>query len=274
MGWWLESPLGLSVFCYAIGCFQVFRYLRNFDSIVDDGAFLWLRVGLVFQSIFLLGRWIALGYVPVTNLPEILTVLAFCLAAALVSGRFRAKAPLLTSLFLPFIFLLSLISISVMDKFDSPMAPILTTPRIASHVFLTLLGYSFFTLGFGVGLTYWIQEGQIKQHQMKKWALNLPALELLDRLTVYYTGWGLVFWTAGLFLGVFQALLSWDQFPISDPKIFGSLLVLGIYTAFFLCRWGFQMRGRKTMILVMAGYFLAFFTFVVVQVFLNSRHVF
>jgi len=47
-----------------------------------------------------------------------------------------------------------------------------------------------------------------------------------------------------------------------------------IYSLFFLLRWGFGMRGRKTMVLVLAGYFLALFTFVGVRVFLTTQHAF
>jgi ABC-type uncharacterized transport system permease subunit len=60
---------------------------------------------------------------------------------------------------------------------------------------------------------------------------------------------------------------------LGDPKILGSVLVLLIYGSFFVLRWGFKMRGRQTMVLVMAGYLLALFTFVGVRIFLTTQHV-
>jgi ABC-type uncharacterized transport system permease subunit len=270
----LNVILGLAVLAYAWGTYQVFRYLIDFDPAFEVSAFRALRWGIGFQFAFLLLVGISEGYAPVTNLPEILAVLAFSLSLALIVGRFKTSAPLLSALFLPFIFLLSALALAAELKGDAPMSLLMTQPLIAIHIFLSLLGYCFFTLGFGVGMTYWLQESQIKRHRIKKWANHLPALELLDSLTVFYTGWGFVFWSAGLLLGLFQALKVWGGIPCSDPKILGSLSVLVIYAAFFLGRWGLGMRGKKTMILVLAGYFLALFTFVGVQVFLNSRHVY
>jgi ABC-type transport system involved in cytochrome c biogenesis permease subunit len=99
-------------------------------------------------------------------------------------------------------------------------------------------------------------------------------LDVLDRLTLFYTILGFFSWAGGLSLGVFQAFQLWNRLPLDDPKILGSFLVLVIYGFFFLARWGLRMRGRKTMILVMAGYFLALFTFVGVRLFMTSKHVF
>jgi HemX protein len=149
----------------------------------------------------------------------------------------------------------------------------LMTSGMASHIFLTFLGFAHFTLGFGVGVAFWVQEGQLKQHQVKSWSYRLPALEALDRLTVFYIGLGFLFWFLGLGLGAVQAIQVWNQLPLADPKILGSFLVLMIYAFFFLLRWGFKMRGRKSMMLVMAGYLLALFTFVGVRVFLTTQHV-
>jgi HemX protein len=94
----------------------------------------------------------------------------------------------------------------------------------------------------------------------------------LDRLTVFYIGFGLLFWLGGLALGTVQAYEVWNRLPWSDPKIVGSFLVLLIYSFFFLLRWGFSMRGRRSMVLVMVGYLLALFTFVGVHVFMTTQH--
>jgi ABC-type transport system involved in cytochrome c biogenesis permease subunit len=271
---WLNFILAGAVLAYGSGCYQALRYLIDFDPALEKSAFRRLTWGIGFQFLFLALLWIFEGYAPVTNLCEILAVLAFCLGSALGLGRLRSPVPLLSSLFLPFLFLLSFLALVAGLKWEGPMSILLTNPMISTHIFLTLLGYSFFTLGFGVGITYWLQESQIKRHQMKKWANLLPALDLLDGLTVFYTGWGFVFWTAGLGLGIIQAVKVWGGIPWLDPKILGSFSVLAIYAAFFLCRWGLSMRGKKTMVLILAGYFLALFTFVGVQVFLNSRHVY
>jgi HemX protein len=262
----------LTVICYGLGSFYAFRFYREQDALSDRIAARWLVGGFVLQGILLLLKALIEGVPPLTTMDGILSALSFSLTAALLVGRLKTPVAVLTSLFSPFLFLMALSALVTALTPVSLMDKALMTDRLASHIFLTFLGFSHFTLGFGVGVAFWVQEGQLKQHRLGGWTLSLPALEALDRLTVFYIGLGLLFWLAGLALGTLQAYEVWNRLPWSDPKILGSFLVLLIYGAFFLLRWGLRMRGRRSMVLVMAGYLLALFTFVGVRVLLNAPH--
>jgi HemX protein len=266
--------LGGITILYALSCVFSFRYYRSFDEGLDSSAIRWLKIAFSLQGLSLAGEWAAHGYAPLDNLEGILTAFSFSLAAALLIGRLKTPLPVLTSLFAPFIFFVAFLAFLAGLKEIPIMDSRLMSSGMASHIFLTFLGFSHFTVGFGVGVAFWVQEGQLKHHQVKNWSYRLPALEALDQLTVFYIGLGFLFWLAGLGLGTIQAFEVWNKLPVSDPKILGSFLVLMIYACFFLLRWGFKMRGRKSMILVMAGYVLALFTFVGVRVFLTTQHVF
>lgn len=257
---------------YALGCWNSFRYYKNLDDSADALAARWFTVGFFIQGIALAAKGLGDGMAPLTTLGGILSVLSFSLAFALLLGRLKTRVAVLTSLFLPIIFFLSLVAFTVSAGGEPNAASPLMTAGLASHIFLTFLGFSFFTMGFGVAMAFWIQEGQLKQHQIKSWSYRLPALEILDDLTVFYIAVGFLFWLVGLGLGAFQAFRVWNKLPFEDPKIMGSFLVLVIYACFFLLRWGLRVRGRKSMTLVMAGYFLALFTFVGVRLFLTTQH--
>jgi HemX protein len=265
--------LGIAVFFYAFSFFYAFRYYRSLDEGSDRLAVRWLFAGFLLQGVLLTAQWMTDGYAPLVTLEGILTAFSFSLATALLLGRLKTSVPVLTSLFLPFILLVAFLAFWLGFNPTVLMDSRLMSLGMASHIFLTFLGFSHFTLGFGVGVAFWIQEGQLKQHQVKSWSYRLPALEALDRLTVYYIGLGFLFWLLGFWLGAVQAIQVWKGLHLTDPKILGSLLVLVIYACFFLLRWGFRMRGRKSMVLVMAGYLLALFTFVGVRVFLTTQHV-
>jgi HemX protein len=270
----LNGMFAAVVLFYALSCFYSFRYYRGLDEASDRSAVRWLFAGFFAQGLVLVVKWAVDGYAPFVTLEGILTALAFSLAAALLFGRVKTSVPVLTSLFMPFILLVAFLAFWLGFKPVPLMDSRLMTPGMASHIFLTFLGFSHFTLGFGVGVAFWVQEGQLKHHQIKSWSYRLPALDALDRLTVFYIGFGFLFWLGGLGLGAVQAFQVWNRLPMADPKILGSFLVLMIYACFFLLRWGFKMRGRKSMVLVMAGYLLALFTFVGVRVFLTTQHVF
>ncbi len=265
---------GATAIFYVVGCWNSFRYYRSLETVFDNRAAQALSGGLFLQLVSLIGLWVSQGYAPFTTVEGILMTLSFSLGAGLLLGRLKAVVPILTSLFLPLIFFLSFLAFLIGLKSLPVMDSHLMSAGMASHIFLTFLGFAHFTLGFGVGVAFWIQEGQLKQHQIKSWSYRLPALEILDNLTIFYVGLGFVFWMGGLLLGAVQAYQVWNRLPLLDPKILGSFLVLVIYAFFFLLRWVFGMRGKKTMMLVMAGYFLALFTFLGVRVFLTTQHTF
>jgi ABC-type uncharacterized transport system permease subunit len=254
---------------YALACWNSYRYYQALDEVFDGRGIRWLKVGLAVQVLTLSVQWGMEGQAPLTTLSGILGVFSSSLAFALVIGRVKTPVSILMSLFIPFIFLLSLFSF--LGSFQaSPLESHGMTNGIAIHIILTFLGFSFFTMGFGVGVAFWIQEGQLKQHRIKSWSYRLPALEVLDRLTVFYIGLGFLFWLVGLVLGAFQG----SSLPSVHPTILGSFLVLLIYACFFLLRWVFKLRGRKSMVLVMAGYFLALFIFMSVRYFMMNQHPF
>src|SRR5579871_833299 len=242
--------LPLAALAYAVSCYFSFRYYQRSEESSDHLAIRWLSIAFGLQALSLAGEWVAHGYAPLDNLEGILTAFSFSLGAALLTGRLKTPLPVLTSLFTPFIFFVALVGFLSGLNYVPLMDSRLMTPGMASHIFLTFLGFAHFTVGFGVGVAYWVQEGQLKQHRIKNWSYRLPALEDLDRLTVFYIGLGFLFWLGGLGLGTVQAFEVWNRLPVGDPKIVGSFLVLMIYAGFFLLRWGFKMHGRKSMVLV------------------------
>lgn len=254
------------------GCWFSIRYYKTLDALTDQKAFKWFLGGFGTQIAALVLQGVDTGSAPLDRVDGILMTLALSMAITLVVSRFKYVVPILTSLFLPLIFFLGFIGFLVNLKSEPFMDPRLMTWGMSSHIFLTFLGFSNFTIGFGVGMVFWIQEGQLKQHQIKAWGFRLPSLEILESLTVFHLGLGFILWGAGLVLGAKEAYQVWKEFPLWDPKILGSILVLVIYSLFFLLRWFFGVRGKKTMTLVMVGYFLALFTFLGVRLFLTTQH--
>jgi len=264
----------LTTFFYGVGSWFSFRYYKTIESLYEKKAFQWLLIGFLAQGITLASQWGATGFAPLDRIDGILMILSFTLTGTLIFGRIKASVPILVSLFLPLIFLLSLLGFVENIKSIPFMDASLMTRGMILHILLTFFGFSNFTVGFGVGVAFWIQENQLKQHQIKSWSYRLPALEVLDNLTVFHVGFGFLFWAVGLVLGTMQAYQVWNRLPLLDPKILGSFLVLVIYALFFVFRWALGMRGKKTMTLVMVGYFLALFTFLGVRFFLTTQHVF
>jgi len=139
----------LTTFFYAVGSWFSFRYYKTFEPFNEKKAFQWLLIGFLSQAIALASQWGITGLAPLDRVDGILMILSFALAGTLVFGRAKASVPILVSLFLPFVFFLSLIAFVTNIKSVPFMDANLMTTGMIAHILLTFFGFSNFTVGWG-----------------------------------------------------------------------------------------------------------------------------
>src|SRR5258708_381438 len=122
---------------YAVSCWNSFQYYKNLDTSRDQAAVKWLGAGLFVHMVSLFVQWALQGFAPFVTLDGILLAFSFALALILFVGRYKASVPVLNSLFLPFIFFVSLLSFFSSFKSGLLMDSRLMTLGMASHIFLT-----------------------------------------------------------------------------------------------------------------------------------------
>ena len=130
--------------------------------------------------------------------------------------------------------------------------------------------------GFLAGLMYLVQAGRLKAKQLPSGGMDLPSLELLDRINRAALAAGFLLLTLGLGVGFLlaagevrrgNASIRWD-----DPKVISAVALWILLGVLVLVRREPQLRGRKLALLTIVAFGLLLFTIVGVHLLFHSWH--
>lgn len=219
--------------------------------------------GVLLHSGLLIQRWLAAGYLPVTNL--FATLFFFSWALALTFVYFELRYHLGASgLFVMALNLLLLGSALPRDPKVPPLIPALDTPLFELHLVFSFTGYAMFAMAFSLGVLYLLQ--------VRINSDALPDLPLLRRLNeeAIFLGFGL--FTLCMVAGSIWAHIAWGHWFSWNVKAIWSFLVwlfyAGMCHAKFVRRW----QGSVYAWLSIAGFGVVLFTYLGIGLLLESNH--
>jgi cytochrome c-type biogenesis protein CcsB len=227
------------------------------DAVVLVAAAFALQTGILGQ------RWLAAGYLPVTNLFATLFFFSWALAATYLyfEWRYRIHA---AGLFVIFLNLLLLAGALSRDQAVPPLVPALDTPLFTLHIVFSFLGYAFFAMAFSLGVLYLLQQRLASE--------RLPGAELLRKLNEEAIFLGFCLFTLCLITGGLWAWVAWGYYFSWNIKGVWSFLVwlfyAGMCHAKFVRRW----QGTGYAILSIAGFGVVLFTYLGIGLLLQSNH--
>jgi cytochrome c-type biogenesis protein CcsB len=202
---------------------------------------------------------------PMSNFYESLVFFAWCLPfLALVVFRRNLQTYLGTVMSLLACILLAYASLGGVDSSIKPLMPALKSNWLLFHVVTCFLGYSAFTLGFGVALLYLWKE--------RRPQVSLPSLPQLDRLIYQATILGFLLLTLGILTGAVWAESAWGRYWSWDPKETWSLITWFIYATLLHARLVKGWQGRRIAWLALLGFAAMLFTYFGVSFLLSGLH--
>jgi cytochrome c-type biogenesis protein CcsB len=238
-------------------------HLRIRRPMLWRSAFTLVMTAFVLQSIFLAQRWLAAGYLPVTNLFSTLFFFSWSLAATYIyfELRYRLHA---AGLFVIFLNLLLLGSALPRDPAIPPLVPSLDTALFTLHIVFSFIGYAFFAMAFSLGVLYLVQR-RIQSRLLP----DLPLLRKLNEEAVFL---GFCLFTLCMIFGGIWAYIAWGHYFSWNIKGIWSFLVwlfyAGMCHAKFVRRW----QGSGYALLSIAGFGVVLFTYLGIGLLLNSNH--
>jgi cytochrome c-type biogenesis protein CcsB len=227
------------------------------------GAVVVVTAAFALQTGILGQRWLAAGYLPVTNLFATLFFFSWALAATYLyfEWRYRIHA---AGLFVIFLNLLLLAGALSRDPAVPPLIPALDTPLFTLHIVFSFLGYAFFAMAFSLGVLYLLQQRLASE--------RLPGAELLRKLNEEAIFLGFCLFTLCLITGSLWAWVAWGYYFSWNIKGVWSFLVwlfyAGMCHAKFVRRW----QGTGYAILSIAGFGVVLFTYLGIGLLLQSNH--
>jgi HemX protein len=224
--------------------------------------------------VFLLTRYVYLGRYPIASVPEVLTFVAFAVAAIYVYVE-RVTASKATGVFLVSMAgILQLIASTFIAHGASPEAPLLYRTSVwHTHTSLAVLGYSAFAVGAVYGLMFVLLYRALKQKRFGIVFERLPSLDVLASMGMGAALLGWVLLTAAIVLGVVMSFRLVPDFYY-DPKVISSMVAWTAYAlsigAYFLLGW----RGARTVYVSLVAFSIALLTMLGSALPWSSFHVF
>jgi cytochrome c-type biogenesis protein CcsB len=255
----LPTAFGL----YALATSLYLAHLRIRRPGLATTALAVVSTAFTLQSVVLVQRWLAAGYLPVTNLFSTLFFFSWALAAVYLyfELRYRIRA---TGLFVIFLNLLLLAGALPRDPAIKPLVASLDTPLFTLHIVFSFVGYAFFAMAFSLGVLYLVQ-----QHLGSE---LLPEPGLLRKLNEEAIFLGFTLFTLCMIFGAIWAFVAWGYWFSWNIKSVWSFIVwlfyAGMCHAKFIRRW----QGTGYAILSIAGFFVVLFTYLGIGLLLSSNH--
>lgn len=265
---------GLTILLPALYFIVVWTYGKAFFSDLSwaqSAKTKLLILTLVLHLFYLLARTVEFGHPPVTTIFEILTVLAFSVAAAYLIIEFRSKSKDTGYFIVNIAFFFQFISsIFIRDLAEVP--PILRSGVFGLHVSSALLGYAAITLSAVYGFLYLMLYHEIKASKFGTIYKKLPTLETLERMSFTAFEMAFIFLGIAIAVGLYWLPRTFDSFSYADPKLVGTIVLWLLYGIGILAKRFGEWKGRKVMILSVCGFGITIFSMIVINMFFSGFH--
>src|SRR6267378_1490302 len=229
---------------YAISLSLYIWYLYFKKRLIGRAATLFLAGGIVLQYFALLERSRWLQSVPYEDLYGSMSLFGWLLAVTYLGleifHRHRSVGPFV----LPF----------------------------ALHVTLNILAYAAFALSFVLSVIYLLQNRLLRHHRLGTMFWQLPALEVLERMSRSSVIVGMVSLGVGMVLGFVWASRIRGQFWNADAKEIVTLVIFAAYASYVWLGRTSAWRGARASRLCVLNFIFVIFSYTVVNLFLSRYH--
>jgi len=182
----------VATLAYFVGSVGYFFYIVRNSNSVARAAYIALVIGFFFHTIGIYMLIKYLGYLPVTSIPQMLSIFAWTIVLAYLIFQWR-------------------FNIKILGSRMVHQIPILKSIWVVVHISLIFLSNALFAIAFCAGIMYLIQEKQIKKKTFGVLFRRLPSLEKLDKTNYICLLIGFPLLTGGLITGFIYACryISW-----------------------------------------------------------------
>ncbi len=232
-----------------------------------------LLVGIILHASCFAVRHSTAGGTPVTSLHESLSFFAWCLVLLFLLLDLRFRLSVMGAFVAP------LVSVLMVAAACSPdvvvqLNPILKSWLFPVHITLAFLGNAAFSLSFGAGVMYLIQNRMLKSKRFTGIYQLLPSLDVLDKVNYTCLSIGFPLMTLGIISGAFWANTAWGTYWRWDPKETWALITWFLYAGLLHGRLTIGWRGRKAALFSIIAFMFLLFTFLGVNLLLSGYHTF
>ena len=256
-----EALFGITLIAYLAASMLYTWALVDRRASMMRAATAFALLGLGTQGIGIVMRGVAVGRVPLTNLYESLTFMAWALMAIYLFVERRHRIAALGA-FVSLVALVTTACTMLLPREISPsLAPALQSRWSTIHVISILAAYASFIIAFAATLGYLVQERLLKSKRISALQQQLPSLDAVDHLAYKMVALGFPMLTLGVVTGALWAQTAWGTYWNWDPKETWSLVTWLVYAAYLHMRIVRGWRGKWANRLLLIGFAAVLVTF-------------
>ncbi len=232
-----------------------------------------LALAVVLHLLYLGLRTVAFDHPPITNVFEIMTMLAASIAIGYLYIEWRTGASNTGFFILLLAFVFQLVS-SAFIKNSVTIPDYLHSLVLGFHVSTALLGYTGISLSAVYGFLYLMLYHEIKSSRFGLIYTRLPNLETLEIMSHKAEVFGFSLLSIAITIGLFWLPRVFEKFSYLDPKLVGTLVIWAIYGIGLVARRKMRLQGRRMMILSLVAFGIVFLSMTVINLYLSGFHSF
>ena len=229
-------------------------------------------VGWVLHASAALLRGLAAGRVPWANMFEFSLTATAIIVGVFLLVQFWQDLSFLGAYVVGFC--LILLGLGTVNFYVDviPLPDALQSGWLVIHVFVAVLGTSFFALGAGLSIAQLLQARREAGRGGPGFLATLPNAETLESLAYRVILIGFVFWTFTLIAGAIWASRAWGRYWGWDTKEVWTFIIWTIFAGYIHARATRGWRGSRSAWLAIVGSSAVMFNFTVVNLFFKGLH--
>jgi ABC-type uncharacterized transport system permease subunit len=246
-------------------------FLRG-DALARKASTRLLVASLGVHAAHILLSGVSKGMLPLGNVFESASAIAFAIAAVYLYVETRTRNPMTGIFVIPVVFALQTISSALSDR-AAPAPDILRSAMFGLHASAAILGYCAFAVAAIYGLLFLVLYHELKSRRFSLVYDRLPPLEVLAQMNIRSLSIGFVFLSAAIVFGAVW-IANVREATFRDPKVFLTLVAWALFgfgiLAHFLLGW----RGPRVIYDSVAGFLLLVSSSVALNIVGSTFHVF
>ncbi len=218
-------------------------------------------------------RGLAQGYVPWSNMFEFSLTSSAIIVGVFLAVQFWQDLKVLGAYITGFG--LITLGIGTVNFYVDvkPLPPALQSAWLVIHVFVAVLGTSFFALGAGLSIAQLLQARRAAAKATGlKFLQTLPGAHVLENLAYRVIVVGFVFWTFTLIAGAIWAERAWGRYWGWDTKEVWTFIIWTVFAGYIHARATRGWRGSRSAWLAIIGFGAVLFNFTIVNLFFKGLH--
>ncbi len=247
------------------------RYFHEQRKNLAKPATILLGFGILLQAAVILLEWNLEGHLPLLSVGEATFTWMFFFGLLYLYLEIRLREQAFGVFIVGLIFVFVLLS-NLFPAHHGTLPAFFQDKWVQVHIVTMLFSYTGFAISFIASAMYLMLFRELKEKNLKFFYSRLPALELLDKMSLESLTIGFIFLTIGIFISLSIGSEYLPHAWYFDVKILSVFATWLIYAGYLGARWFLNSSPRKSAYFSIAGFGWILISFLIISTLISNVH--